>query len=164
MPSLTIQKISRKPITTKYGETQRISILTSEYNEKWLSGFEDDLNKLWNEGDVVEATVSTNGEYLNFKAIQPSVLPNATQPQRIVPPPISSPTAPPQNKAPNWDKIRDEKTDNIKACNALNNACLLIAHGQYPVTTDIIDTIRELATAIYKIQINGVKFHDDEPF
>jgi hypothetical protein len=45
-----------------------------------------------------------------------------------------------------WQKIRDEKRDDIKWMNALNNACLLIAHGQSD------KSIQELANDIYRLE------------
>ena len=54
---------------------------------------------------------------------------------------------------PNWDKIRDEKKDNIKWLNAINNACLLIANGKYPLTEgNIATSITGLAEQIYILE------------
>lgn len=47
----------------------KLSIKTTEHGEKWLSGFQNDTNKDWKEGDVVEIEITENGEYLNFKTI-----------------------------------------------------------------------------------------------
>ena len=85
MALLTIVKISRKPKETKYGLKTSVGLLTKEYQERWLSGFEDDNNKSWQAGMTVEATVEQNGDWLNFKATKPSVDPNTINTPKIAP-------------------------------------------------------------------------------
>lgn len=146
---LTILKISRKPTTTKYGEKTSVGILTQEYVNKWINGFGDANNLFWKQGDIVEAAVTQNGEYLNFKAIKPSVAPNMpvaqgtpspevqNAPYSNVPPPLPPPPPPPpsqeyepktvpvpapKNNPPNWDKIREEKANGMAWGNAKTNA------------------------------------------
>jgi hypothetical protein len=65
---LTIKGINRKPMTTKYGDTNKVGITTLEYPEKWLNGWEDGINLHWKKGDVVEAIVSEDDYGLKFKA------------------------------------------------------------------------------------------------
>ena len=77
---LTIQKISRKDKETVNGLKLSVGILTEEYKDKWLNGWGDSTNAIWKIGDKVEAVVEQKGQYLNFKAIKPSVPPPAEQP------------------------------------------------------------------------------------
>jgi hypothetical protein len=44
----------------------RMSIKCSEYGDKWVSGFQNQQNQAWKEGDKVEVIIKKNGEYLNF--------------------------------------------------------------------------------------------------
>ena len=53
---------------------------------------------------------------------------------------------------PDWDKIRDEKTENINWMNAKNNACLLIANGKYSGGEELVDAIKILALEIYLLE------------
>jgi hypothetical protein len=43
-----------------------LGIKTEEHQERWLSGFENDITKNWKIGDVVEIELTTKGDYLNF--------------------------------------------------------------------------------------------------
>ncbi len=93
---LNIVKLTRKMRTTKYGDKISVGLITKEYGDKkWINGWEDDINSNWVEGQTVEATVEQNGDYLNFKAIRPSVSPQAVK---------SAPVGQ-KNGEPNWDKI-----------------------------------------------------------
>ena len=49
---------------------ERVSIKTEEYNDKWLSGFGNDNNKEWKEGDEVTLEVVEKGQYLNFSPVK----------------------------------------------------------------------------------------------
>ena len=48
---------------------------------------------------------------------------------------------------PDWDRIRAEKTENIRWMNALNNACLLVANGKMEM-----NDLEALANRIYKLE------------
>jgi len=74
---LTIEATSKKLKSTQYGEKMAIGLKTKEYEDKWLNGWEDLTNAKWAKGDVVEATVTENKGFLNFKAIQGSVKPDS---------------------------------------------------------------------------------------
>lgn len=50
----------------------RMSVQVSEHGEKWISGFESQVNKGWKEGDKVEMIVKENGQYLNFEVPKPA--------------------------------------------------------------------------------------------
>lgn len=77
---LTLTKVYRsdkdkngKPLVSKKDQKPytKIAIKCQEYGERWLSGFGAKWNDYWNEGDIVEAEVEENGEYLNLKRINP---------------------------------------------------------------------------------------------
>lgn len=56
------------PLKSKDGKPYtRMSIKTQEHGDKWISGFQNSVNKNWKEGDEVEVTIKQNGEYLNFE-------------------------------------------------------------------------------------------------
>lgn len=64
---LTIRKISRKEVSTKFGNKIKVGVKTDEYPNVWLGGFENSDNRAWKEGDSVEVeSVKQNGEYWNF--------------------------------------------------------------------------------------------------
>lgn len=44
----------------------RMSIKCSEHGDKWISGFQNQQNQNWKEGDRVEVIIKENGQYLNF--------------------------------------------------------------------------------------------------
>lgn len=77
---ITIKAISRKPKETQYGIKTSVGIKSSEYGDRWLNGWADEINQNWKNGDQVEVSIEENNGYLNFKAIKPSV-----QPQQIAP-------------------------------------------------------------------------------
>ena len=58
---------------------------------------------------------------------------------------------------PNWDKIRAQKTDNIKWLNALNNSCLAFANGKIEK-----EKIIEMANWIYELEPQNKK--SEQPF
>ena len=60
-----------KELKTKAGKPyERVSIKTEEYTDKWLSGFGNDNNKEWREGDEVTLEVKEVGQYLNFSTVK----------------------------------------------------------------------------------------------
>jgi len=62
-----------KPLVNRNGkEYTRMSIKTQEHGDSWLSGFLNNTNANWKEGDTVEVEVEKagdKGQYLNFKTI-----------------------------------------------------------------------------------------------
>lgn len=74
---VTLTKIARydkdkagKPLISKEGKPYtRVLISTQEHGAKQLSGFENQQNSHWKEGDMVEIEVAENGQYLNFKTL-----------------------------------------------------------------------------------------------
>src|SRR3990167_6481651 len=75
MTKLTITSIVRysndkegKPLVTKDNRPYtRLVIKCKEYGDKFLSGFDSYQTKTLKEGDTIEAEVTPNGEYLNFR-------------------------------------------------------------------------------------------------
>ena len=75
MTKLTITSIARysndkegKPLVTKDNRPYtRLVIKCKEYGDKFLSGFDSYQTKTLKEGDTIEAEVTQNGEYLNFR-------------------------------------------------------------------------------------------------
>lgn len=78
---LTITKVYKKERNTKNGPAMSLAVMTKEYGEKWIGGWESELNTNWKIGDQIEATVEQNGQYLNYKIVKPSVAPTAVQTQ-----------------------------------------------------------------------------------
>ena len=74
METIKITQISRftndkqgNPLQTKDGRPYtRVNLKTDKYGDKWLSGFGNQTNADWKQGDEVEIIVKQNGEYLNF--------------------------------------------------------------------------------------------------
>ena len=59
---------SGKPLINKNNKPYtRVNLKTKEHGDTWISGFENDDNKSWKEGDEVQIIVKQNGEYLNFE-------------------------------------------------------------------------------------------------
>ena len=79
MAQLTITKIYRsdkdkegKPLLSKKDGRpySKIALKTREYGEgRWVSGFGNQTNSQWKEGQTVEVEIEEKGEYLNFKNI-----------------------------------------------------------------------------------------------
>lgn len=56
------------PLMSKAGKPYtKMSIKAKEYGDKWISGFKNKQNEGWKDGDIVEAIIKENGEYLNFE-------------------------------------------------------------------------------------------------
>jgi len=66
---VTITKISRKTREGKNGPYNTTGIQTNTHGTEWLGGFENQINKEWKAGDVVDIEVTQNGQYLNYKPI-----------------------------------------------------------------------------------------------
>ena len=67
METVTLTKVFRKKVETKYGEKMSVGILTKEHGDTWINGFKHDDNKGWKIGDTVNIEIVKNGEYTNFK-------------------------------------------------------------------------------------------------
>ena len=78
---LTLTKVVRKDtdkegkkLVTKDGrEYVRLAVQCREYGDKWVSFFGAPWNDSWKAGDVVDADVKANGEYLNGSKPDPLV-------------------------------------------------------------------------------------------
>lgn len=66
---VTIEKISRKERTSKEGKPY-ISV-GIQVNGEWYNGFPDGVNSTWKSGDIVDVELIRNGDFKNFKAINP---------------------------------------------------------------------------------------------
>lgn len=60
-----------KNVKNKGQPYTKLGVQCQEYGTKWLSGFDAQWNANWKEGDVVEADVEVNGEFLNLKRPDP---------------------------------------------------------------------------------------------
>src|SRR3990167_2050484 len=63
-----------KPYTTQDGRPYtRLALQTKEHGANWLSGFGNQYNQNWREGDIVEIEVTTvekeGKHYLNFRSL-----------------------------------------------------------------------------------------------
>lgn len=67
MSQVTLTRVFRKNIETKYGVKPNLSIQTDKHGDKWLSTFKVDGTASWKEGDTVDINVKENGEFLNFE-------------------------------------------------------------------------------------------------
>lgn len=66
---VTIEKISRKEKVSKNGKPfVSVGIFV---NGGWCSGFNDEVNSKWRVGDIVDVEITQNGDFKNFKAIDP---------------------------------------------------------------------------------------------
>ena|SRR3990167_3202080 len=58
------------PLMGKFGPYKKIAIKTEAHSDKWLSGFiskSTDVTNSWREGDIVNITITENGQWLNFR-------------------------------------------------------------------------------------------------
>ncbi len=65
---VTIKRVFRDPVNTKFGPGMRTSIYTSEYPEVRMSTFAKGIEG-WKEGDKVSVDITRNGDYTNFKPV-----------------------------------------------------------------------------------------------
>lgn len=70
METVTLTRVFRKNVTTSKGAAINLSIKTKEYGDKWISGFQNESNKDWAEGQQVQVEITQNGQYLNYKTIK----------------------------------------------------------------------------------------------
>ncbi len=63
-----INKVTRKPVETVYGSKTRLAFKTDKHENRWVSGFDTQSTKDWQDGDSVEIEVydSSDGKFLNF--------------------------------------------------------------------------------------------------
>lgn len=66
MSEVTLTRVFRKDVETKYGIKPKLSIQTDKHGESWLSTFKVAGTENWNEGDVVNINVQEKGDFLNF--------------------------------------------------------------------------------------------------
>jgi len=72
MSKVTLTRVFRKEVDTKYGIKPNISIQTEEHGDKWLSTFKVTGTTDWEEGQQVEINVQENGDFLNFIPVSKS--------------------------------------------------------------------------------------------
>ena len=66
MTEVTLTRVFRKQVETKYGIKPKLSIQTAEHGDKWLSTFKVQGTDSWNEGDTVSIDVQEKGDFINF--------------------------------------------------------------------------------------------------
>ncbi len=64
--TITVRKIFRDEIETKFGTKMRTSIYASEYPDVRMTSFDKGTSD-WKEGDKVSVEIFKKGEYTNFK-------------------------------------------------------------------------------------------------
>lgn len=62
---------NNQPLILKSGKNAgkpytSVRVQTDQHGERWISGFGDDINAKWTEGQEVEIVVEEKGQYLNF--------------------------------------------------------------------------------------------------
>ena len=65
---ITIRKIFRDPVNTKFGPGTRTSIFAVEYPDVRMSSFSKGAEG-WKEGDEVMIEIKKNGEFTNYKVV-----------------------------------------------------------------------------------------------
>lgn len=68
---VTLTRIFRGDVETRYGTKPKIGIKTVEHEDKWLSTFKLQGTESWKEGDKVNIAVEEKNGYLNFTPIIP---------------------------------------------------------------------------------------------
>lgn len=63
---VTVKKVFRDQVNTKFGPGVKTSIFTAEYPDVRMSSFARGAES-WKEGDVVSIEMTKNGEFTNFK-------------------------------------------------------------------------------------------------
>ena len=74
MEAITITTISRKEKEGSKGKYISVGIKAEEYGDRWINGFENKTNELWQNGDRVEVIVYEktidDKTYLNFQTLR----------------------------------------------------------------------------------------------
>ena len=63
---VTITNIRKAERDTKRGKSMSLSIQTEQFGNKWIGGWENEINKSWAVGQRVGIETITNGDYLNY--------------------------------------------------------------------------------------------------
>ena len=70
---ITIEKIAKRTINTKYGEKEQVNIKPKN-SDTWINGFKNKTNAQWNEGDTVKIdawSTENNGKtFYNYKTVE----------------------------------------------------------------------------------------------
>ena len=66
MGKVTLTKVFRKDVDTRYGIKPKVSIMTVEHGEKWLSSFKVKGTENWEDGMEVAIDVQEKGDFMNF--------------------------------------------------------------------------------------------------
>lgn len=69
MSEVTLTRVFRKDVETKYGIKPKLSIQTSTHGDKWLSTFKVQGTENWNDGDTVKVNIQEKGDFINFEPI-----------------------------------------------------------------------------------------------
>lgn len=74
---------------------------------------------------------------------------------KYVPEPFKSNSEIANAEEAKWNKINEEKRDSMREMNAINNACLLLAHGRIPEVEQVTaQDIQAVAQKIYEIKLS----------
>ena len=133
MEQLKITKVTQpKEFEGQYGKSYKYGIQTEQYPDKWINGFSK--YPTLEIGGVLFAEITEHEQYgLQFKIKEYKAPNKATKVIQAM-------------KNVNNDESREE---NIRWCNALNNATLLVAHGK-----EELSNLENCANEIYKMQPN----------
>lgn len=66
MSTVTLTRVFRKDIETRFGIKPKVSIQTQEHGDKWLSSFKVQGTEDWEEGMTVQVNISEKGDFINF--------------------------------------------------------------------------------------------------
>lgn len=69
MSIVKLSKVFRKDVETRFGIKPKVSILTEQHGEKWLSTFKVKGTESWEEGMEVQVNVQESGDFLNFTPV-----------------------------------------------------------------------------------------------
>jgi len=69
MSKITLTRVFRTDVDTKYGIKPKVAIQTQEHGEKWLSTFKVVGTEKWEEGMEVEVNIQEKGDFLNFSVV-----------------------------------------------------------------------------------------------
>lgn len=65
MEKVTVTRVYRKNISTKFGEKEKTAIKTVEYGDRWISTLDSRALNI-TDGDVIECKVEEKGDFLNL--------------------------------------------------------------------------------------------------
>ncbi len=76
MSKVTLTRIFRKDVDTRFGIKPKVGIQTKEHEDKWLSTFKVAGTENWEEGMEVEINIIEKGDFMNFSVVGSSNTPS----------------------------------------------------------------------------------------